>query len=131
VCLSVVACKEAGSRLKKIKVGSAMTWHLLSGRGARRERPGERGQGEDRIFSQGVKGRGPCPMARVNGRRRPVGLGGGRRLSARQVFDGLLSTRASSIEDKKDRTKLRACSARLKHAPRRSVARFLGQRGSL
>jgi hypothetical protein len=104
------------------------TWRPLSGRGARRERPGERGQGEQRVLSQGVKGRGLCPMARVNDRRRPVGLGGRRRLSARQVFDESLRIRTGSEEDDRKGTRTQARSALIRDMSGRLVARWLGQR---
>jgi hypothetical protein len=68
-------------------------------------------------------------MARVNGRRRSVGLGGRRRLRDRQVFDESLSTRARAITSMRNRTKSRACLARLKHTPGRSVARGLDRSG--
>jgi hypothetical protein len=72
------------------------TWRLLSGRGARRERPAGRGQVELMGLRQRADERGSLSLVRGQGRERSVGSGRGHQLNARQVFDVTTPTRARS-----------------------------------
>jgi hypothetical protein len=77
-------------------------------------RTGGRRQPEGSGLRQRVYSHGATSMAGGSARRWSVGSGRRRPVDARQVFDGLLPSRASSRGDKRDRTKLMACLVRLK-----------------
>jgi hypothetical protein len=75
---------------------------------------------------QTVNAREVRSLAKYSIRGRPVGLEGGRRTRARQVFDTKQAFRARSRESKGNGKNSMACLGRLKGSRGRSVARGLG-----
>jgi hypothetical protein len=104
-----------------------MTWQTLSGRGARRVRPGGIGQSEELMLRQSVYARETRSLARGHARRWTVGLERRQRVGARQVSDKILHIRMGSGEDDRKGTKTQTRSRLIRDMPGKLVARWLGQ----
>jgi hypothetical protein len=115
--------RKAGACLRR-RASSSNTWHLLSGRKARRVRLEGIRQYKEAVLRQRVCEGGTRCLAKWQARGWSDGSGREGCLDARQVFDTTSAPRARLVEDGEKKTRSRAFSGLTKGREGRPVTRL-------